>query len=229
MRRSAAQWAAVLGLGLWLGAATAARAEFVTYHVDVNTSALSGQSGSLDFQLNPGAGSAQAATATVTQFLSAGGSPAPSASLSGDATGLLPGTLTLGNSTAFNDVFQGFTFGSGFSFDLSLSGAALDHPGGTFGSSFALSLYNAAGDTPLLTTDPNGSVLTVNLSAAGATSVQTFSQSLTSSTPAAHVGPVTNLPEPSSLLLLAAAIPGWLIALPHWRRRAKQVRGAVRR
>jgi hypothetical protein len=189
-----------------------AGASFMTYHVDVNTATLNGQAGNLDFQFNPGGSSAEAATATITHFLATGGSLAPTITLTGNATGLLPGTLTLGNSTAYNDAFQGITFGSKFSFDLTLSGAALDQPGGTFGSSFALSLYDAAGTTPLLTTDASGSVLTVNLSTSGLTAAQTFPQSATNSTPAAQASSVSTVPEPSSLLLLASALPAATIA-----------------
>jgi len=226
MRRGSPLWVATLCLGLWLGVAPA-RAEFVTYHVDVNTTAISNQPGGyLDFQLNPSDSTALSATAAVTNFRATGGTLAPTISLEGGATGLLPGKLTLGNSTAFNDAFQGFTFGSRFSFDLTLSGLALDQPGGTSGSSFALSLYQSDGNTPLLTTDPNGSVLTINLNADGVPSVQTFAQSPTDNTPVATASLVGNLPEPSSLLLLAAALPGWLIAVRYGRQRARQGCGA---
>jgi hypothetical protein len=129
--------------------------------------------------------------------------------LTGDATGSLPGTLILDNGTAYNDAFQGFTFGNSFKFLLTLSGQAIDNPGGTFGSSFALSLYDATGTTPLLTTDPNGSVLTVNLNASGSTSVETFPQSSTNSMPVAVA--TSAVPEPSSLILLVSMIPVILV------------------
>ena len=90
---------------------------------------------------------------------------------------------------------------------MTLSGPALDSPGGSSGSSFALSLYDADGRTPLLTTDPNGSVLTVNLNVSGTTSVLTFPQSSTNSTPAASV---SSVPEPSSLVLFGLGVLGLL-------------------
>ena len=114
------------------------------------------------------------------------------------------------NDTAYNDAFQGFTYGSSFSFGLTLSGLALTNPGGQFGSSFALSLYDAAGVTPLLTTDPNGSVLTVNLNAPGTTSGVTFLQSPTNNAPVASAILASTVPEPPSLVLLSLAILGLL-------------------
>ena len=183
-----------------------AQADFVTYQVSVDTSGITGQAGNLDFQFNPGDSSAEVATASVTNFQTVGGILSQPAALTGDAVGSLPGTLTLDNGTAYNDAFQGFTYGNTFSFLLTLSGQAIDSPGGTFGSSFALSLYDASGITPLLTTDPNGSVLTVNLNADGTTSAETFPQSLTNSTSIVIANQSNMVPEPSSYLLFIIAL-----------------------
>jgi hypothetical protein len=195
--------AALLGLGV-LGPGPA-RADLVL-NVSVQTSPLSAQSGYLDFQFNPGDSSALPATASVSGFQSVGGTLAPTATLTGDASGSLPGTVTLNNSTPFNDAFQGFTFGDSFSFTLTLSGPAVDNPGGTTGSAFALSLYAADGITPLLTTDPNGSVATIDLNANGTATIYTFSESQTDSTHAATVTLAGAVPEPSALTLLAFAV-----------------------
>ena len=195
--------AALLLLGV-LGSESA-HADLV-YNVIVDTSSLSMQSGFLDFQFNPGDSTTEAATASVTLFQTVGGMLSQPASLTGDAAGSLPGALTLDNGSAFNDVFQGFTFGESFSFKLTLSGPAIDSPGGTTGSAFALSLYAADGITPLLTTDPNGSVATIDLNANGTTSVYTFPQSLTDNTPAATVTSASAVPEPSTLVLILIAV-----------------------
>jgi len=200
----------------------------VTYEVSVNTSTLSGQGGNLDFQFNPGGSSALAATATITTFQTVGGILSQPAILTGDATGSLPGTLTLINDTPYNDAFQGFTYGSSFSFGLTLSGLALNSPGGMFGSSFAVSLYDAAGVTPLLTTDPNGSVLTVNLDVSGTTSAVTFTQSPTNSTPVAIAIPAGAVPEPRSFVLLSLGVLG-LLAFGLGRQRAVSRAAACRR
>jgi hypothetical protein len=183
----------------------------VVYQVSVDTSALSGQDGNLDFQFDPGGQGAESATATVTGFQMSGGSVSPPALLTGDASGALPGTLTLDNSTIYNDAFQGITYGTGFTFLLTLSGQAVDNPGGTFGSSFALSLYDEAGITPLLTTAANGSVLTVNLDTQGLASAVTFPQSLTDQTPVVTVA--NGVPEPSSLSLATIALSIILITI----------------
>jgi hypothetical protein len=69
-----------------------------------------------------------------------------------------------------------------------------------------------------LTTDPNGSVLTINLNANGTTFALTFPQSPTNNTPAASATPTTSAaPEPSSIVLLVSALPAGLLTLRRWR------------
>ena len=191
----------------YLGLVTSgsARADLV-YNVSVDTSALNAQSGNLDFQFNPGDATAEAATASVTGFQTTGGALAQPASLTGDATGSLPGTLTLMNDQVYNDIFQGFTFGTGFSFTVTLAGPAVASPGGTTGSTFAVSLFAVDGVTPLLTTDPNGSVATIDLNPNGTASVYTFAQSPTDSTPVATVTGAVAVPEPSGFVIAVVAI-----------------------
>lgn len=129
----------------------------VVYSVSVDTSLLtSGTTGNLNFQFNPGGGS-QEASASLSNFTTDGtltGVP----TLTGDVSGTLPGTVTFGNSTGFNDYFHGFTFGSSFSFLLTLYGPAIDAPNGTAtsGTTFGVAMFDDFGSTPLLTTDPFG-------------------------------------------------------------------------
>ena len=54
--------------------------------------------------------------------------------------------VTFGNGTAFNDFFEGFTYGSKLSFHASLFGPALSSPDGTAtsGSTFAFSMFSDA-------------------------------------------------------------------------------------
>jgi hypothetical protein len=208
--------AALILLLLGVSAQSPARAGFVSYQVNVDTSSVSGTPGSLFFQFNPGDSTALSAMATVTGFQGDSGTLATTAQYFGDASGLLPDPLTpltLFNDQAFNAVLQDFTFGSSLSFDVSLSGQGVGATTGataspfiSAGSSFALSLFDSQGDI-LLTTDPNGSVVTLNLNVDGSTSVETFSTP-SGGPPAASVNPaVSPAPEPCSLTLLASAFP----------------------
>jgi len=135
-----------------------------SYHVTANTSSLSGTAGFLDFQFAKGnAFDALDATAVLSNVLTDGTLDTAS-TVSGDASGILPGTVAIKNTGNFNDLYQGFTFGTSFSFDLIFSGAALNPAlPSSYGSTFAFSLFASDGTTPLLTTDPNGTALTVNL------------------------------------------------------------------
>jgi hypothetical protein len=138
-----------------LFAASLAWADPITYDVSVNTSTISGTSGSLDFQFNPGSLVSQAASLQILNFAS-DGTLAGTPTLTGDVSGTLPGTLTFDNGSFFNDYFDGFTFGTTITFEVSLSGPALSSPDGTStsGSSFAFSMFSdPAGSIPALTND----------------------------------------------------------------------------
>ena len=99
------------------------------YSVNVNTSAVTGTAGFLDFQFNPGNSSSQPATATISNFI--GGTLGATTPNIGNVSGTLPGPVTFVNSAGLNEYFQGFTYASSFSFLLTLSGLALDNPNGT--------------------------------------------------------------------------------------------------
>lgn len=151
-----------------------AMASPVTYMVSVNTSPLQGITGSLDFNFDPGPLVSQAASVQILNFAT-NGMVAGSPSVTGDASGALPGTLTLDNGSGFNDYFQSFTYGSTLSFNVSLYGPALSSPNGTSssGSTFAFSLFSdQAGTVPALTTDTtNGFAYLVNVNVDGSTAV----------------------------------------------------------
>ncbi len=147
----------------------------VSYQVSVDTSPLANTTGFIDFQFNPGGNDAQAATVQVTGFTLSGGLLAPTSADIGAAAGTLPQTLVIGNGGAFNDVFQGITYGTSLSFTASFSGPALTPPPNVItGSTFVLGLYAGDGVTPLLTTDPSGSLADVELNGTGTTTPTTF-------------------------------------------------------
>jgi hypothetical protein len=177
-------------------------ANAITYEVAVNTSSISGITGSLDFNFNPGPLVTQTASLQILNF-SSGGVLGGSPSLTGNVTGGLPSTLTFNNGTAFNDYFQGFTFGSTITFAVSLFGPALSAPDGvsTSGSTFAFSMFSdAGGTTPALTNDTtNGFAFTVDVNLDGTTTATNFS-------PETTLTPVSAVPEPCSLLMLASGL-----------------------
>lgn len=192
------------------------------YLVTVDTTAITpGTPGNIDLQLNPGFGSFQAATATITGFTTLGGLlSGPPVITPASVSGALPGVVTIANSTAFNDYYQPFTFGSSFQFILALDGPAITSPNGTAtsGSSFGLSLYDQTGSFPLLTTDPNGFAGIAEILLDGRVSTTTF--------PASAFGPsaVTfasiAIPEPATFgsLLTSLLVLGVSVA---WRGRRK--------
>src|SRR5262245_38091184 len=126
---------------------SAARAD-TAYLVDFNTSAVaSGTVGYLDFQFNPGGPTADAATATISNF-SFINLTFNSSTPSGGGSGALPGPLSIKNSTGFNEVLENVTFGanSGFSFLLTFSGPAVNspNPSATDGTSFGVGVLNSS-------------------------------------------------------------------------------------
>src|SRR5580692_1663758 len=115
--------------------ASMASAGPITYDVTVNTSSISGTAGSLDFNFNPGPSATQFASLQILNFTSDGSlvncaSNVQGFCATGDVSGQLPGALTFDNGTGFNDYFDGLTFGTTLSFDVSLYGPALSAPDG---------------------------------------------------------------------------------------------------
>ena len=185
--------------------AASAMADPITYIVTVDTSSITGTMGSLDFNFNPGPLVTQSASLQILSFTS-DGTLAGSPTLTGDVSGELPATLTFDNGTGFNDYFEGFTYGSTVSFDVSLYGPALSMPDGvsTSGSTFAFSMFSdAAGTMPALTTDTtDGFAFTVDVNLDGTTTVSNFSPQ----TSVVPLGAVGSVPEPESFTLAGAAL-----------------------
>ena len=182
-----------------LSVAGSAKGNFI-YHIDVNTSAIKGTAGYLDFQFNPGAvPDSQAATATIAQYAFTGGSLASTATQNGTASGQLPGSLSLSNTSVFNEIMQFTTYGDNLNFNVTFSGPAVNSPlHGMFGSTFSLALLASDMVTPLLSGDPGGSVVTIDVLPDGNSLAMTYPPNL-GGIPVATATPLT-VPEPSSII-----------------------------
>lgn len=151
------------------GSASADALLFVT----VNTSAVSGTSGFLDFQFEPGSDS-QAGFIQISNF-STDGTLDGAAQTAGGVSGQLPGVVTIDNSTGFNDYYQPFTYGQAFSFQLDIGGPDVTAPDGTStsGNTFGLGLYDS-NSNPILTIDPNGFAGLAQVNLDGSITTQVF-------------------------------------------------------
>ncbi len=204
---------------VWVSSSVTAQAS-ILYQVTVNTSTLSGTNGNIDFQFNPGGATSQAALVAISSFT--GAVINGTAFTTGGVSGNLPSTVTINNSTAFNDYFQALTFGPSLSFLLQFNGPAVNSPNGTAtsGSAFGLSLYNAAGDTPLLTTNPDGFIGTANVNLNGTVTTTTYPSNGTGGAPVATFTVVSSVPEPGTFVLLGASF----LSIGFFRRRLVQSR-----
>jgi hypothetical protein len=192
----------LISAAIVVGALAAPLAAFgaPTYLVTVDTSSITGQSGWMDMQFNPGGLPIVTGSASVSQFFTDGALNPASIQLTGDCLGdVSPPTslVQFHNSTAFNDYFESIVFGSTLSFHVTLDGNILSPPTGTLsGSSFSLSLYNSAISQALLN-DPSGAS-----DSAGQIDVL-FNGTINTSAGTSATS-ITLVPEPGSLGLLAA-------------------------
>ena len=178
----------------------------IQYQVTVNSTSINATTGFLDFQFNPGDVTSQAATAVLSNF--SGGITGAVNSTSGNVTGSLPGTVTLVNSTPFQELFQTFTFGNSFSFLLDLSGPAITAPNGTSakGSTFGLGIYDSA-QNPILTNQADGFVYQEQINLNGTVTPTAFPNG---------VGPTVVqfvqviVPEPAAMGLVALGLAALL-------------------
>ncbi len=141
-----------------LALASPVTAGSIAYPITVNTSSsyFTGVTGSLDFQFNPGDATSQAATATITNFMTDGSLgaiiPPTPPTTGGGASGSLPGTVAIANSALSpesNELNQTFTYGSYFSFTVTFSGDAVDNPNNQ-GSGSTFSLFRWTATSPHL-------------------------------------------------------------------------------
>ena len=208
----------ILFVALFSVFVTAASGASITYNVTVDTSSITGATGSLDFNFNPGPLLTQAASLQILNFASDGTLAGACPCGIGDVSGQLPATLTFDNTSAFNDYFDDFTFGTTISFDVNLYGPALSSPDkvSTSGSTFAFSMFSdAEGTTPVLTTDTtNGFAITIDVNLDGTTTLSNFSPQTEVSATASEV------PETGSVGLTMTGV--LLLAIFRLRRRRER-------
>ena len=194
--------AGAVGKGLitvWVLFSGTAIATPITYNVFVLSSSISGNSGYLDFQFNPGSG-VQAAAVDITNFGYSDGGPNGPPVLTGGASGDLATSVHIDNTGGLNDYLQSWTFPLLFQFTITFSGPALSSPDGTSTDTFGLALYDPSFNPQLNDGSQGDFILTIDVNSDGSTTPNL------ASSPAGlvTVTPVLT-PEPGTWLLFSLA------------------------
>lgn len=192
-RPIAFRWLAAIAV-LFAALATPLQAVANAYTVSIDTSALSGTNAVVAFQFDPGVDS-PAATATLDAFAGAS-SAGPSESFGAASGALFPaGPLVLQNTPTLNLFLQPLTLGTSFSFSLSFTGNVPPGPDASF---FGLSVVDNTTDfNPLLTEDPQGFLLTVDLFPGQAPEISNLSPTFVT---------IAVVPEPGTYALMLAGL-----------------------
>jgi hypothetical protein len=176
----------LLALAMLCGAcrAQASPIAMPAWHVTIDTAALAGSSGYLDFLLL-GLGDAQPMQASIRNFT---GDYGADSVLAGDARGSVLDGVAIGNGTGWNEFAQWVDFGGIFTFDVSFS----SHDGPGAGTNLGIALLDA--DFRYLGTA--GDVMTFALQP-GAVPVVTVEPGTAA---------VAAVPEPGTLLQVATGL-----------------------
>jgi hypothetical protein len=172
---------ALLALALTLGAGAAFAGP--TYHVAIDTKALTATSGFFDLEFNS-PGTAELATATLFNFA---GNFRGLPQADGGASGDLGNSVVIDNSSSFNAFLQPATFGGLFSFDVRFDVAASGD-----GSTFGVALF----DEGFAYLGADGYVVQINLVPGEADVVAAVG----------GVATVSAVPEPADWLLMATGL-----------------------
>lgn len=192
---------------LWLYAAVAQAAP-IAFHVTIDTTPLIGHADgpfAIDFQLIDGSGLGNGnASATLSDFAftGVGAGPTGAPTTTGGAGGALDLTVTLTDTAFFNEFYQAFLPGGGFSFRVTLDGVVEAGPTPD-AFSFAILDQNLFS---IPTTGLGDALLLVNIT--GTSLVGLDVQTFASTSPAGVDVAVTPVPEPATLLLLSAGLVG---------------------
>ena len=188
------------GLAL-MGVLSAPPAFATPIDVSIDTSALSGQSGQLVFDLiDTSTASSSLTISAFTGNFTPDGSPA----FIGDASGTVSGGFLLSDSPDdlfFNEVAVPVTFGTTMGFNLDFS---FGTPGATeFPDGLSVFLLSSDFSASLISTgDPTGgdAILAFNVDPNGAPNLATYDA--TDGSVTVNATPVTSVPEPSTLALM---------------------------
>ncbi|MDN2712009.1 NF038129 family PEP-CTERM protein [Janthinobacterium sp. SUN118] len=191
---------------LLAGSSSVALADPLGYHVEIDTSQFSG-AGFLDFAFIAGNSPAPGATATLSQFTGAFGALETQ---EGSVSGSAPGTLTFGNSGAYNDWFQNVTLGGKFAFNIVFGGDFLNTAGNA-GTTFGVGLLDATATSYL--GNVNGNLLQFELTPLNGG----LPASIAGST-YASIASISAVPEASEWMMLTGGLA--LIGFALRRRRA---------
>jgi hypothetical protein len=230
---------AVCGLGLIL--AGPAFGDILSFQITVNTASVSGATGYVDFQLNPGSLGAAGVTASISDF--SGVTLSTNTTTTGTVTGtnlyfiagdvstspasspiLLSATNTLNlvNGDSTNELTQALKFTTSATFDVTLSGPGVSVMGdaaGTSGTTFLVDFLNDPQTAYVLTSDTTGST-----ASGWADLIDISNTGLFTTTPAdggfsvISLTGVTITPEPSSTQLALIGV-GLLIFVKGMRTR----------
>lgn len=190
---------------LLAAASSAALADPLSYHVEIDTSQFAG-AGYLDFAFIAGNAPAPWASATLSGFTGAFGALE---SQDGNVSGSLPGTLVFGNGGSYNDWFHNVTLGGKFGFNIVFGGDFLASDGNA-GTTFGVGLLDASGVNYL--GNPDGNVVQFELMPMAGSLPATVSA-------ASYAGfaSVSAVPEASEWLMLSGGLA--LIGLAMRRRK----------
>jgi hypothetical protein len=189
---------AIAALACGLGVATATASPVL---VTVDTSQLAGVEAQLAFDLIDGGPPSN--TVTITGFTSDG--TLGVIALTGDVSGALPGTVTLGDSDFFNEYLQHVTLGNAISFTFDATGLAPTDQS-SIPDGFSFLLIDPATNLPLVqTSDPTGANALLLYSVGSVTPLVVYAADQVTVF-------ATAVPEPGSapLALAALLIAVWL-------------------
>jgi len=184
---------------------SAASQAAISYHIVINTASLAiapnvtSAPFSLDFQLNSG-DTLGNNTATLSNFTFGGGSASGSANSFGGASGDLGSSVSLTDTSPFNEFFQTFNAGSSIQFDLFLS-QNLD--AGLTPDVFTISLLNSSLFN-ITTNSTDGADTLMHLDLNSSTAGSTYGDMNFASGTGSYSA-VAAVPEPSAAFLSLAA------------------------